>query len=131
MSDEEKDQEETKETPLDESDLRSIYVGNVHYASTTEDLRAVFKECGEIERATIPKDYTGKPKGYAYIEFAEPASVLKAESLNEKELNGRPLRVQPKVDVKESEIHPRRGGYRRGRYSYFQPRRRRYSRYRG
>ena len=76
-------EEVTKE--CDERDLRSIFVGNVDYSASTEEIRIFFKECGAIERVTIPTDkFTKSPKGYAYIEFTDPSSVIKAESFNEK-----------------------------------------------
>lgn len=95
---EEKEQEEEKVKKDDEDrDNRSIFVGNVDYSTSTEELRKVFKECGLIERVTIPTDnFTGKPKGYAYIEFTDESSVLKAESVNEKVFKGRKLKVLPK-----------------------------------
>ncbi|KAL3770938.1 hypothetical protein ACHAWO_002483 [Cyclotella atomus] len=51
-------------------DGNSIYVGQVDYSSTPEELLAHFESCGTVERVTIVCDkFTGKPKGYAYLEF--------------------------------------------------------------
>jgi RNA recognition motif-containing protein len=51
-------------------DRNSIYVGQVDYSSTPEELLAHFESCGTVERVTIVCDkFTGKPKGYAYLEF--------------------------------------------------------------
>ena len=48
----------------------SIYVGQVDYSTTPEELLAHFEACGQVERVTIVCDkYTGKPKGFAYLEF--------------------------------------------------------------
>lgn len=48
----------------------SIYVGQVDYSSTPEELLAHFESCGTVERVTIVCDkFTGKPKGFAYLEF--------------------------------------------------------------
>ena len=81
----------------EEKDKRSIFVGNVDYSASTEELREIFKECGGIERVTIPTDkYTMQPRGYAYIEFSDPTSVFKAQSLNDKAFKGRKLKVLPK-----------------------------------
>jgi len=53
--------EENKE----EVDARSIYVGNVDYSCTPEEIQAHFKDCGTINRVTIPVDkYSQQPKGY-------------------------------------------------------------------
>jgi len=48
----------------------SVYVGQVDYSTTPEELLAHFEACGQVERVTIVCDkYTGKPKGFAYLEF--------------------------------------------------------------
>eukprot|EP00455_Lapot_gusevi_P030741 TRINITY_DN3310_c0_g1_i1.p1 TRINITY_DN3310_c0_g1~~TRINITY_DN3310_c0_g1_i1.p1 ORF type:complete len:204 (+),score=47.21 TRINITY_DN3310_c0_g1_i1:100-711(+) len=78
-------------------DKRSIYVGNVDYTVTPEELQEFFKSCGTVNRITILCDKsTGHPKGFAYVEFAEPESVTNSLLLNEKELKGRPLKISPK-----------------------------------
>ncbi|SCZ95948.1 BZ3500_MvSof-1268-A1-R1_Chr8-1g09903 [Microbotryum saponariae] len=75
-------------------DSRSIYVGNVDYGSTPEEIQAHFASCGTINRVTILCDkYTG-PKGYAYVEFAEPSLVANAVLLNESMFRGRLLKVR-------------------------------------
>lgn len=94
------DSEQNKEqdpVESEEKDKRSIFVGNVDYSASTEELREIFKECGGIERVTIPIDkHSMQPKGYAYIEFSDPTSVFKAQSLNDKTFKGRKLKVLPK-----------------------------------
>ncbi|KAF3836081.1 hypothetical protein F7725_028639 [Dissostichus mawsoni] len=67
-----------------EADGRSIYVGNVDYGATAEELEAHFHGCGSVNRVTILCDkYTGHPKGFAYIEFADKESVRTAMALDE------------------------------------------------
>ena len=47
-----------------ETDLRSVHIGNVDYSSTPEELQAHFQSCGTINRVTIIYDkFTGHPKG--------------------------------------------------------------------
>ncbi|EPZ34386.1 RNA-binding domain-containing protein [Rozella allomycis CSF55] len=78
-------------------DNRSIYVGNVDYSSTPEELQAHFQACGTIKRVTINCDkFTGSPKGFAYVEFADPEHVANAMALNESLFKGRLLKVLPK-----------------------------------
>ncbi|KAI8927624.1 hypothetical protein BC831DRAFT_398382 [Entophlyctis helioformis] len=78
-------------------DSRSIYIGNVDYSSTPEDLQAHFTSCGIINRVTIICDkFTGHPKGYAYLEFADVGSVNNAVSLNESMFKGRLIKVVAK-----------------------------------
>ncbi|KAF2635142.1 RNA-binding domain-containing protein [Massarina eburnea CBS 473.64] len=78
-------------------DARSIFVGNVDYSASPEEIQAHFQSCGSINRVTILLDkFTGHPKGYAYVEFTEPNLVSKALVLDESEFRGRNLKVVPK-----------------------------------
>lgn len=80
-----------------EADSRSIYVGNVDYGATPEEIQQHFQSCGTINLVTILCDkFTGHPKGYAYVEFAEPSFVENALVLNESLFRGRLLSVRPK-----------------------------------
>ena len=50
-------------------DDKSVYIGNVDYSTTPEQLKNHFKSCGSIERVTIlVNKYTGRPKGFAYVD---------------------------------------------------------------
>lgn len=78
-------------------DSRSIYVGNVDYESSPEELQKHFQSVGVINRVTILLNkFTGQPKGFAYIEFAEPAAVTNSLLLNDSVFRGRNLKVLPK-----------------------------------
>merc|ERR1719221_1764817 len=78
----------------EEADKRSVYVGSVDYGSTPEELQEHFKSCGQINRITILVDrYTGSPKGFAYIEFADEQSVQNSLLLNGSLFRGRQLKV--------------------------------------
>lgn len=80
-----------------EADNRSIYVGNVDYTATAEELEAHFHGCGSVERVTILCDkFTGHPKGFAYVEFADLDSVNTAQALDESLFKGRQIKVLPK-----------------------------------
>ncbi|PSS32457.1 Polyadenylate-binding protein [Actinidia chinensis var. chinensis] len=80
----------------EEVDLRSIYVGNVDYACTPEEVQQHFQSCGTVNRVTILTDKFGQPKGFAYVEFVEIEAVQNALLLNESELHGRQLKVSAK-----------------------------------
>lgn len=85
------------EVPHDASDSRSVYVGNVDYSASPDDLRSHFQSCGTINRITILCDkYTGHPKGFAYVEFAEENSVANAMALNDSLFKGRLIKVMSK-----------------------------------
>ncbi|XP_035270706.1 polyadenylate-binding protein 2 isoform X2 [Anguilla anguilla] len=80
-----------------EADGRSIYVGNVDYGATAEELEAHFHGCGSVNRVTILCDkFTGHPKGFAYIEFADKESVRTAMALDESLFRGRQIKVGAK-----------------------------------
>merc|ERR1719335_1985910 len=76
-----------------EVDKRSIYVGNVDYGAAPEELQEHFKSCGQINRITIlVNKHTGEPKGFAYIEFADEATVQNSLLLNGSLFRGRQLK---------------------------------------
>ncbi|XP_021744825.1 polyadenylate-binding protein 2-like [Chenopodium quinoa] len=93
-------QESTSANPTqaekEEVDARSIYVGNVDYACTPEEVQQHFQSCGTVNRVTILTDRFGQPKGFAYVEFVEMEAVQHAVLLNETELHGRQLKVSAK-----------------------------------
>merc|ERR1719327_1759404 len=81
----------------EEIDKRSVYIGQVDYGSTPEELQEHFKSCGQISRITILVDkYTGHPKGFAYIEFGDEQSVQNSLLLNGSLFRGRQLKVMQK-----------------------------------
>lgn len=80
----------------EEVDSRSIFVGNVDYACTPEEVQQHFQACGTVNRVTILTDKFGQPKGFAYVEFLEQEAIQEALQLNESELHGRQLKVMAK-----------------------------------
>ncbi|GAA0154428.1 hypothetical protein Leryth_027030 [Lithospermum erythrorhizon] len=92
----EQDVGEASQAEKEEVDARSIYVGNVDYACTPEEVQQHFQSCGTVNRVTILTDKFGQPKGYAYVEFVEIEGVQNALLLNESELHGRQLKVSAK-----------------------------------
>eukprot|EP00429_Kryptoperidinium_foliaceum_P136224 CAMPEP_0176272666 /NCGR_PEP_ID=MMETSP0121_2-20121125/45827_1 /TAXON_ID=160619 /ORGANISM="Kryptoperidinium foliaceum, Strain CCMP 1326" /LENGTH=187 /DNA_ID=CAMNT_0017612837 /DNA_START=127 /DNA_END=690 /DNA_ORIENTATION=+ len=81
----------------EEVDRRSAYIGNVDYGATPEELQEHFKSCGQINRITILVDkWSGHPKGFAYVEFAEEQSVQNSLLLDGSLFRGRQLKVVQK-----------------------------------
>lgn len=77
-----------------EIDDRSIYVGNVDYGATAEELEAHFHGCGSMNRVTILCNKSdGHPKGFAYIEFGSKDFVETALGMNESLFRGRQIKV--------------------------------------
>ncbi|KAK3995771.1 hypothetical protein QBC44DRAFT_319368 [Cladorrhinum sp. PSN332] len=102
-------------------DNRSIFVGNVDYSTSPEELQAHFQSCGSINRVTILLDkFTGQPKGYAYVEFSEPNLVAQALVLNDSVFKGRNIKVEPKRTNLPGMTRGRgRGGFRGGGRGFF------------
>jgi len=114
-------------------DARSVYVGNVDYEASPEELQTHFQDCGPINRVTILTDKFGNPKGFAYIEFSEKEAVDQAVLLDDSTLRGRTIKVNAKrTNVPGMSLRGRgrgavggggfRGAYRGGGYSRPAPR---------
>lgn len=91
----------------------TIYIGNLSYRATEEDLRAVFAEYGEVKRVVLPTDRdTGKMRGFAFVEMIEDAQEDAAiTELDGAEWMGRQLRVNK---AKPREENSRSTGARSG-----------------
>ena len=77
-----------------EVDGRSVYVGNVDYAATAEELEQHFHGCGAINRVTILcNKFDGHPKGFAYVEFTDKDSIGTAMALDDSLFRGRQIKV--------------------------------------
>lgn len=72
-----------------------IFVGNLAFNTTEEQLHQAFSELGRIIKVRMVTDQeTGKPRGFAFIEFEDPQAALSAiRNMNDYELNGRRIRV--------------------------------------
>ena len=90
----------------------NIYVGNLSYEATEEDLRHAFEDFGQVESVKIITDkYSGQSKGFGFVEMPDKAEAQSAiEGLNGKELKGRMLKVSEARPRSET----RRGRGRRG-----------------
>ena len=90
----------------------NIYVGNLSYDTTEDDLRTAFERFGQVTSATLIKDkYTGKSRGFGFVEMPSDEEAQAAiQGLNGTELTGRTLTV--------NEARPRtEGGGGRGNQS--------------
>lgn len=72
-----------------------VYVGNLAYSTTEDELRALFSQAGTVASVNVIKDRdTGQSKGFAFVEMSTQAEAQKAIStLNGHALNGRELKV--------------------------------------
>ena len=80
----------------------NIYVGDLSYDVTEDDLKAVFSEFGEVDSLNIIKDkFSGQSKGFGFVEMPNNSEADKAiEALNGTEQKGRNLKVNQAKDRK-------------------------------
>lgn len=73
----------------------SVYVGNLSYDATDEDLKDAFAEYGNVKRVQVPNDReTGRPRGFAFVEMeSEDDETAAIEGLDGSQLMGRTLKV--------------------------------------
>lgn len=78
-----------------EESEREVYVSNVPFDANEDDFRRVFGDCGEIEEITIPTIYTsGRPKGFAFVRFADNKAREEALLLNQTNMLNRTIGVR-------------------------------------
>ena len=101
----------------------NIYIGNMSYDVSEEDLKEAFGAFGHVESVKIIKDgYTGRSKGFGFVEMPEEADAKSAiEGLNGKDLKGRSVNVskaRPRAKDRRGGWG-RRGGSRRASSRYY------------
>jgi len=92
---------------------KKVYVGNMNYSTAENQLRDLFAQYGEVSSVNIIIDrYTGKAKGFGFVEMANDDEAQKAiDALNGFEFMGRQLRVNEAEDKPRRDsgsFHPRR-----------------------
>ena len=75
--------------------VTNIFVGNLSYQTTQDDLHSAFAAYGGVERVSIVTDRdTGQPRGFAFVEMSDPQAAQTAiAQLNGADLHGRALNV--------------------------------------
>ncbi len=93
----------------------NIFIGNLNYVITEDDVRGIFEEYGELDSVKLITDkFTGKSKGFAFVEMADADEAKKAiEELNGAELEGRNMVVNESIE-KKRDNNRRGGGFRGG-----------------
>lgn len=88
----------------------NIYVGNLSYEVTDDEVRDIFSPHGEITSVSIIKDkYSGQSKGFGFVEMPNQAEAEEAiKTLNESDLKGRNIKVN---QAKPKEERPKRRAY--------------------
>ncbi|MDH3743993.1 MAG: RNA-binding protein [Acidobacteriota bacterium] len=95
--------------------MKKIYVGNLPFSATEEEVRALFGAHGEIESVHLITDReTGRPRGFGFVEMSPEAADAAIQAINGQDMDGRSLNV--------NEAKPRRdnggGGGSRSRQSW-------------
>jgi cold-inducible RNA-binding protein len=77
-----------------------VFVGNLSFDTTQSELASLFAEVGHVTEVFLPVDrITGRPRGFAFVTFADETSVAEAiEKFNGREFNGRNIRVTEAED---------------------------------
>jgi len=98
-----------------EENVFKVFVGNISFQTTNDQLKEFFKPAGDVKDANIITRGT-KSLGYGFVSYATEAEANKAvEEFNKKELDGRQINVEI---AKTKNPEERRGGYRGGRRGY-------------
>lgn len=86
-----------------------LYVGNLAYAVTQEDLAELFAQAGKVESAVVVSDkFSGQSRGFGFVEMADAAEAATAiQTLNDTDLKGRKIKID---EARASTGGPRGGG---------------------
>ena len=90
-----------------------LYVGNLAYEVTEEELREAFSSFGEVESVKLITDkYSGRSKGFGFVELNDDAAMQAIGALNGVELKGRPIKISESRPMEERPPRPprREGG---------------------
>lgn len=93
----------------------NIYVGNLAYSTTEDELRRIFTAFGDVDKASIIKDReTGRSKGFGFVEMPDNNAAQTAiNSLNDTDIGGRNAKVNEAKPRENNGRPPRReGGHR-------------------
>jgi RNA recognition motif-containing protein len=85
--------------------VKKLYVGNLPFSATEEEIRALFEPYGTVHSVALVNDReTGRPRGFGFVEVDDDASAAAIEALNGYEMGGREIKVN------EAHDRPKRTG---------------------
>ena len=98
--------------------MKNIFVGNLSFGTTEQDVRTLFEAHGKVDRVTIVTDRdSGQPRGFGFVEMTNNAEGDRAiAAVNGKEIGGRALNVNEAKPKSEGASRGGGGGGGRGRY---------------
>ncbi len=86
--------------------MQSIYVGNLPWKATGDDLRAMFQKFGMVNNAMVKMDQRGRSKGVGFVEMPRSAASSAVHSINGSKMSGRPLKVRFADDNRRANPRP-------------------------
>jgi RNA recognition motif-containing protein len=106
-------QSDRDDSPVKEHEVTNIFVGNISFQTTQDDLHAAFAAYGTVDRVSVVTDRdSGQSRGFAFVEMAQESEARTAiDQLNGAELHGRAM------NVNEARPKENSGGNRGGRSS--------------
>ena len=83
---------------------KKLYVGNLPFSSTEEELRELFGRVGSVDSVSVITDRdTGRPRGFAFVEMSEPSAAAEAiKALDGTQLGGRSIKVNEAQEKQRS-----------------------------
>ncbi len=101
--------------------MTNVFVGNLSFQTTQDDLNSIFSQYGAVERVNVVTDRaTGQPRGFAFVEMSSRSEAESAISaLNGTDLHGRTLNVneaRPKTEGPRGSGNRSGGGFKRSRW---------------
>lgn len=91
--------------------MNKIYIGNLPYSATEQEVQTLFAQFGDIENVALIKDRdSGRPKGFGFVTFIDQGSAQDALKMDGQDFQGRPL----KVSMAKEKTAGEGGGGRRG-----------------
>ena len=95
--------------------MTKIYVGNLPFSATEQDIRELFAQHGNVDSVALPNDReTGRPRGFGFVEMSQADAARAIQAVNGQNLGGRPLRVNEAQDKPRTGGGGGGGGYRGG-----------------
>jgi RNA recognition motif-containing protein len=91
--------------------MAKIYVGNLPFSATEDQVRALFAAHGTVESIALPMDReTGRPRGFGFVEMSQADAARAIQAVNGQSLDGRALRVNEAQDKPRGAGGGRPGG---------------------
>ena len=79
--------------------MKTIYVGNLPFDASEEDVRRLFDKYGEVSKVSLINDReTGRPRGFGFVEMPPEDAAAAIDALDGAEFGGRSLRVNEARD---------------------------------